>query len=142
MLEILKARSELALIAHEMGALGDKKTIMVINYQIVENGINEMSKFMDELSKEFTKFYKVELSEAQIEAEKDRSKQSIVWEKLQKLNKFGPLINYDQDFGEKDENTDPNKNFFFPYHNVVIELRGSLSFKEGMKESKNRMVVN
>lgn len=128
MLEILKARSELALITHEIGALGkEKRDLMVNDSGKVENGINQMSTYIDGLSKEFCSVYIIKISELQIEAEKDRSQQSVVWKELRMLKKFGPLINYDQDFGEKDKNSSPNKGFFFPYHDVVTELRRSLN---------------
>ena len=125
MLEILKARSELALIIHEIGALDESKRDLMFDSKIVVDGINMMSTYIDGLSKEFCSVYKVKLSELQIEAEKDRSQQSAIWNELRKLKKFGPLINYDQDFGEKRKNSVPNKGFFYPYRNVVMELRRS-----------------
>lgn len=89
---LLDARLELRLLRHEINAAGPGVNPAFPRWPEIRDQLRKMEDYVAWLEKDFRKNSKG-ISELQLEAEKDRSRQGAVWERIRQLESVGDLLN-------------------------------------------------
>ena len=126
---VIDSYLDLRAVRHEIDNLGLDDNAAFYDWRKIRGSMRDMEDYLASLTAEFAGDESKDISELQIQAEQDRSRQPEVWDRLRNLPALGDMLlerPNSREPGKQPTATDYYANFVKPYGEVLSFMRAQL----------------